>query len=120
MGWQAGFTEKPLAGTCVGDSRAYLINREGQCRIVTDAAAKHRLGSGQAQPFPVRLTLGAGDILLLLSDGAWAPLNLYALQRTVMSAVVRHFADVPAAILDAAGRTGRADDMTAVAMRLAR
>ena len=31
---------------------AYLINRDGQCRIVTDGASKHRLGSRQAQPFP--------------------------------------------------------------------
>lgn len=114
------FAGKEAVGTCVGDSRAYLINREGQCRIVTDGAAKHRLGSGQAQPFPVRLTLGPGEILLLLSDGAWTPLNLYALQKVVVSAAMKHFSDVPAEILDAAGRTGRADDQTCVALRLGR
>lgn len=105
-------------GVCAGDSRAYVINRAGQCRILTDGAAKHRLGSGQAQAFPIRLTLSAGDTLLLLSDGAWTPLNLYLLQKAVASAAVRHFSEVPAAILDAAGRTGRADDMTAVALRI--
>ena len=31
---------------------------------------------------------------------------------------VRHFSEVPAAILDAAGRTGRSDDMSAVALRV--
>ena len=66
----------------------------------------------------IRLTLGPGDIMLLLSDGAWTPLNLYALQKCVVTAAVKHFSDVPAAILDAAGKTGRADDMTAVAVRL--
>ena len=107
-------------GACAGDSRLYHINREGQVRIVSEGASKQRLGSGQAQPFPFHLTLGAGDILLLLSDGPWTPLNLYALQRTVVSAAARHFSEVPAAILDAAGRTGRADDMTAVAVKLMR
>jgi serine/threonine protein phosphatase PrpC len=114
------FTGNEAVGTCVGDSRAYLINREGQCRIVTDGAAKHRLGSGQAQPFPFRLTLGPGEILLLLSDGAWTPLSLYALQKTVMSAAMKHFSEMPATILDAAGRTGRADDQTCIALRLGR
>src|SRR5271169_1477289 len=90
-------------GVCVGDSRAYLVNRDGQCRILTDGAPKHRLGSGQAQPFPFRLALGHGDILLLLSDGAWTPLNLYALQKTVVIAAVKHFSEVPQAILEAAG-----------------
>jgi len=106
-------------GACAGDSRAYLINREGQAKIITDGAAKHRLGSGQAQTFPIRVTLGAGDTLLLLTDGAWTPLNLYLLQKTVVSAAARHFSEVPQAILQAAGRTGRADDMTAVALRIA-
>jgi serine/threonine protein phosphatase PrpC len=58
-------------GVSVGDSRAYVINRDGRCRIVNEGASKQRLGSGQAQPSIIRLTLGAGDILLLLSDGAW-------------------------------------------------
>lgn len=104
-------------GACVGDSRAYLIDRNGQCRILSDGASKHRLGSGQANPFPLRLTLNSGDITLFLPDGAWTPLHLYALQKTVVSAALRHFSEVPAAILDAAGKAGRADDMTAVAIR---
>lgn len=105
-------------GACAGDSRAYVVNREGQCRILTDGAAKHRLGSGQAQAFPIRTALGAGDVLLLLSDGAWTPLSPYLLQKALASAAARHFSDVPGAILEAAGRTGRTDDMTAVALRV--
>jgi len=42
----------------------------------------------------------------------------YLLQKSVMAAAARHFSEVPQAILDAAGRTGRADDMTAVVLRL--
>jgi hypothetical protein len=62
--------------------------------------------------------MNARDTLLLLSDGAWTPLTLYLLQKAVMAAALRHFSEVPQSILDAAGRTGRADDMTAVALRL--
>jgi serine/threonine protein phosphatase PrpC len=107
-------------GVCVGDSRAYLINREGECRIVTEGASKYRLGSGQAGAFPIRLTLRAGETVLLLSDGAWTPLNAYAVQKAVAKVAVGHFSEVPVAILDAAGRTGRADDQTCVALRLVR
>jgi hypothetical protein len=39
------------------------------------------------------------------------------LTKAVQSAIGRHFSEVPPAILDAAGRTGRADDMTVVALR---
>ncbi len=123
-GAQSTFVAVAIAGSeavgaCAGDSRAYLINREGQCRILTDGIPKQRLGSGQAQAFPIRVKIGSGDFLLLLSDGAWTPLTTYTLQRTVVSAAAGHFSDVPGAILDAAGPAGRADDMTAVALRLA-
>jgi autonomous glycyl radical cofactor GrcA len=47
-------------------------------------------------------------------------LNLRLLQRTVASAALKHLSEVPTAVLDIAGKAGRADDMTAVAVRLAR
>lgn len=105
-------------GVCVGDSRAYLIHRDGRCQILTEGAAKQRLGSGAIHPCPLRLSLNPRELLLLMSDGAWTPLSLGLLQRTVMGAAVRHFTEVPGAILDVAGRAGRADDMTAVTLRL--
>lgn len=114
------FTANEAVGVCVGDSRLYHLNRDGQARILTEGAAKHGLGSGNAQAFLIRHTLQTGETLLLLSDGAWTPISLYLLRKTVVSAAMKSFADVPVAILEAAGRTGRADDMTAVAMRLAR
>jgi serine/threonine protein phosphatase PrpC len=114
------FAANEAVGVAVGNSRAYLINREGQCRIVNEGASKQLLGSGHAHPYLIRLTLSAGDIVLLLSGGAWTPLNLHLRQKMMVSAALKHFSEVPAAVLDAAGPTGRADDMTAVAVRLAR
>jgi len=55
---------------------------------------------------------------MLLSDSAWTPLNPYVLKKTILSAVEKHLSELPLAILDAAGKTGRADDMTAVVLRI--
>jgi serine/threonine protein phosphatase PrpC len=109
-----------VIGTCVGDSRVYLVDREGGCRILTEGASKFRLGSGKAESFFVRLPLTTGDTLLVLSDGAWTPLNPYVLRKEVQAALPRGFAEVPSAILAAAGRAGRADDMTAICLRIAK
>ncbi len=102
-------------GVSVGDSRAYLLNRDGELRILTEGASKNRLGSGKAQPFHMRQSLAAGEILLLLSDGAWTPLNPYFLKKAILG---KQLIEVPTAILEAASRTGRADDQTALALRL--
>jgi serine/threonine protein phosphatase PrpC len=86
--------------------------------LITIVPSKFRLGSGKTEPVPINLTLEPQDILLLLSDGAWTPLNPYLLTKAVRSVEGKHFAEVPIAILDAAERTGRPDDMTAVALRI--
>lgn len=112
-----------VVGVAVGDSRAYLVDREGQVRILTGAdgaAGKFRLGSGRARGSPIHLELAPRDVLLLLSDGAWTPLSPELIRRAVVGAAMKHFSEVPQAVLDAASRTGRADDMTAVALRLRR
>ncbi len=41
-------------GVCVGDSRAYLIDRDGRCQILTEGAPKQRLGSGAINPFSLQ------------------------------------------------------------------
>jgi serine/threonine protein phosphatase PrpC len=112
------FFEAEYFGACAGDSRAYLFTRHGDLRILTDAARKNRLGSGEAQAYFFHSTLSSGDILLFLTDGAWTPLGLPLLKRAVLSSVGKHFSELPQAILDAAGRTGRADDMTALVARV--
>ena len=107
-----------IVGAYVGDSRAYLIDSQGGCRLITVSENKFLLGSGLAVATPIRETPKPRDVFLLLSDGAWAPLSLYLIQRAVVSSAMKHFSDVPHAVLDAAGRTGCADDMTAVALRI--
>lgn len=117
----AAVSNQEVMGTCVGDSRAYLLNREGECRTVTEGASKFRLGSGKAESFFIRQPLTSGDLFLLLSDGAWTPLGgPYLLRKAVVAALSKGLSEVPSAILDAAGRTGRADDMTAVVLRVGR
>jgi serine/threonine protein phosphatase PrpC len=107
-------------GACVGDSKAYVVNRDGECSVLTEGAAKARLGSGRAEAFEINRTLAPGDTLLLLSDGAWTPLGPYLIKKAVVGNIGKHFSELPAAVLDIAGRTGRADDMTCVAVRLVR
>jgi hypothetical protein len=57
--------EGVAVGTCAGDSRAYLLTRDGELRILTDGASKFRLGSGKAEAFPIRHALIRGEMLLL-------------------------------------------------------
>jgi serine/threonine protein phosphatase PrpC len=107
-----------VIGVAVGDSRAYVVPLEGPVRLMTAEASKQRLGSGEIQPFVFREHLRPRDVLVLLSDGAWGPLGSSGIDRTVRSAFARHFSETPVAILDAASRHGRGDDMTAVALRV--
>lgn len=107
-----------IVGTCVGDSRLYLLPREGEPRVLTEEAAKARLGSGRVAPFPIHQQVGAGDVLLLMSDGAWTPLNLTRLRTLRSKSLSRHISEFPLMLLDEAGRSGRADDMTVVALAI--
>jgi hypothetical protein len=107
-----------MVGTCVGDSRLYLFPREGEIRILTEEAVKFRLGSGRVTPHPIHQRVSSGDTLLLMSDGAWTPLNLARMRSLRTRFHGRHVSDIPSLILDEAGRSGRADDMTVVALRV--
>jgi hypothetical protein len=53
-----------------------------------------------------------------MTDGAWTPLSPYLIEKAVRGVLLQHFSEVPSAVLDAASRTGRWDDMTVVAFRL--
>ncbi len=107
-----------VIGASAGDSQAYLLGAEGGVQFLTASADKARLGSGNVKPFPIRATLKPRDIVLLMTDGAWTPLGPYLLEKAARGAVLQHFSDVPGAVLDAASRTGRWDDMTVVALRI--
>jgi len=52
-----------------------------------------------------------------MSDGAWTPLSSIRLRDTIAAASLGPLADLPAAILREASRTGVADDMTVVVAR---
>jgi hypothetical protein len=92
----------------------YLFDREGELRILTETTK--RLGSGHAEALMIRHLLRSGEILLMMSDGAYGPLNMYALKKAIVSAARCHFSEMPEAILNAA--KSREDDATVVALRL--
>lgn len=106
-----------LVGCCAGDSRLYRWNLDGQVQILTEDAPKQRLGGGQVDPFPIHAPVLEGEILLLMSDGAWTPLGIPVIQRVLGRYANRHFSDLPSALLAEAGNNGCADDMTVVALR---
>jgi len=105
-------------GVSAGDCQAYLIGAEGGFQFLTTSPQKARLGSGNVKPFVFRVTLKVRDVLLLMTDGAWTPLSPYLIEKTVRPAALQHFSEVPVALLDAAGKKCRYDDMTVVALRL--
>lgn len=107
-----------IMGVCAGDSRLYYLPAEGEVQILTEESSKFRLGSGKVIPSPIHQRVNPGDVLLLMSDGAWTPLGLPVLQRLRGKAATRHFSEFPGILLDEAGKSGRADDMTVVAMRV--
>lgn len=108
-----------VVGAFAGNSRAYLMGEEG-VNIVTYESSPARLGSGRALAKTFSLEIGPYDILLLMSDGAWVPFGSpYLLRKAAMSALTKHFSEVPQAILDAAtSPDGPGDDMTVVALRI--
>jgi len=109
--------EGRVLGAAAGDSRVYLWTRQGEMRIVNEGAPKQRLGSGAVAPVPIHLPFERGDTLLLMTDGAWTPLPLARLAGIVARHALAPLAELPEAILKEASRTGRADDMTVVAVR---
>ena len=107
-----------VTGVVVGDSRGYVVPLDGPTDLATSSASKARLGSGEAEAVPWRVILRPRDVVVLLSDGAWGPVGTPGVEKAVRSAVLKHFSEVPQALLDSAAKRGRADDMTAVALRL--
>ena len=109
--------ENGYVGTCIGDSRVYKVTRDGKIVILTEGAAKYRLGSGEIKPLAIHEGFENTKMLMLMSDGAWGPLNLYKLQKLIIKMTFNHLSDLPNAILDEASRYGRGDDMTVVVIQ---
>jgi serine/threonine protein phosphatase PrpC len=110
-----------IVGAYAGNSRAYLAGREG-FQLLTTESSPARLGSGRVEARTFSVAFRPHDILLLMSDGAWAPFgNTAVLRKAIESAASRHFSEVPEAILGAATPPdGPPDDMTVVALRVKR
>lgn len=106
-----------VVGTYAGDSRAFLISN-GTCTILAGESSTPRLGTGKAVSTPFRMNLKSQNIILLMSDGAWTPLEPHVIQSIVAGIMLDRFKELPQAILDEAERTGRLDDMTAIALRI--
>jgi serine/threonine protein phosphatase PrpC len=113
-----GVAGDQLCGVSAGDSQAYLLRADGGLEYLTTSTQKARLGSGEVRPFTFGAILQPRDVVLLMTDGAWTPLSPFLIGRAVRSVILEHFAEVPSAVLNAASRTGRWDDMTVVALRL--
>ena len=106
-----------LLGVAVGGVRALVWNRAGELRDLSEGAGAHRVGSGLARPVPINVPLSRGELLVLMTDGAWMPVPLGALRAVVAQAPLSPLAELPAKILGHAGRATRADDMTVVVAR---
>jgi serine/threonine protein phosphatase PrpC len=108
-----------VVGAYAGNSRIYRIGEDG-VKIITFEPSPERLGSGRTVARTFSSKLGPYDILLLMSDGAWLPFgSTYLLRKAAMSAMTKHFSEVPQAVLDAAMMPGGpGDDMTVVAIRI--
>ena len=106
-----------VVGCCAGDSRLYRVLADGTVHILTEEAPKYRLGSGHVDPLPIHCPFTAGDVLVLMSDGAWTPLGLSSIQRVLCKSASRHFSELPHALLEEAGKKGCADDMTVIAIK---
>jgi serine/threonine protein phosphatase PrpC len=109
--------EERLVGAAVGDSRVYVWRRDGDLQLLTEGVPKHRIGSGCVQPHPLHVPFERGDLLLLLTDGAWAPLSISRLRSIVARSILKPLADLPETILTESSRGGRGDDMTVVVAR---
>ena len=104
-------------GVCAGDTRFYLLNDNGELTNITASTRKMRLGSGSVDPVTFWVELHPGDLLLLLSDGAYTPMSLSELQRIAVKAKLIHLSEVPVAIIERAAKYGGlADDATVVAL----
>ena len=118
VGAQSTFLAVAAFGTrMVGDSRLHWLGQDGSVMILPEDASRFRLGSGKVVAFPVHAPTRPGDAWLMMSDGVWTPLGLQAIQRVWARSRTQPFAELPSALLDAAGSHGRSDDMTVIALR---
>jgi tetratricopeptide (TPR) repeat protein len=104
-----------VIGVWAGDSRAYVVPVQGPIELLTTGTGKARLGSGQARAGTFSRTMHPGDLLLLMTDGAWTPFdNMKTLEALVRGHPATQRPSLAEAIVAAAEKAGHTDDKTVV------
>lgn len=118
-GHQSTFTalavlDDRIVGANIGDNRVYRFDTNGAVKIITQGSGKKRLGSGEAEPFPIHSAINNKEIISVMTDGTWGPLSIQRISNLYRQRLSIHPADLPDKFLQEAGKNGRGDDMTIV------
>lgn len=95
----------------------WVLRPKGHVAALCDGAGHAQRCAGGSQTTFVGIA-APRDVVLLMSDDAWTPVSASAVQRVVMAQTIQHFSDLPVALFDLAGKHGRIDDMSVVALRI--
>lgn len=106
--------DNKIIGANVGDNRVYKFDQNGNISILTQGSRKSRLGSGEADPFPIYNIMEKNEIVSLMTDGAWNSLSLPIITGLFRKRLSYHPADLTRMFIEEAGKYGRNDDMTIV------
>ena len=92
-----------------------MIPANGSIELLTTGTNKQRLGSGHARAVTFSREMQPGDLLFLMTDGAWTPFdNLKTLEALVRSHPLSRLSSLAETIVDAAEKAGHTDDKTVV------
>jgi hypothetical protein len=103
-----------IVGVNVGDGKIFKFSKGGSIVTLSHGSSKKRLGSGDIEPFPIHAPIQRGEIVAVMTDGAWTPLSQPRMANLFRQKPAVHPADLPERFLLEAGKHGRADDMTIV------
>jgi len=100
-----------MLGVNVGDNRVYRIDLNGKVSILSQGS-KERLGSGNVLPSPLFCQVQHGEVILLMTDGAWSPLSLYKIARVYRRRLLFPREQLAGLFIDAVGKLY--DDATVI------
>ncbi len=100
-----------VLGVNVGDNRVYRIDLNGNVSILSQGS-KERLGSGNVLPSPLFCQVQHGEVIVLMTDGAWSPLSLYKIARVYQRRLLFPREQLAGLFIDAVGKLH--DDATVI------
>jgi serine/threonine protein phosphatase PrpC len=103
-----------IVGANVGDNRVYKFDKNGSVSILTHGSSKKRLGSGEADPYPIYNIMEKNEIVSIMTDGAWSPPSLSKISGLFRKRLSFHPADLTGKFIEEASKYGRYDDVTVV------